>query len=252
MMIYGLHSVGARLRHHPHSVKQLYFQTSQTVVNPRLTALEQTARAAKIDVHWLAAERLNKMVPHQANHQGVVCECEAVGERYLSLADLLEQHENAAVHLLALDQVNDPHNLGACLRSADAFGAQAIIIPKDRSAGLSEAVVRAASGAAETVPLLVVTNFARALAQISDADINVTGLAGEAEQVLWDYPLSPRQCWVLGGEAQGLRRLSRERCHQLVKIPMQGAVESLNVSVCAALCLAHTAQGVYREKMTRP
>jgi 23S rRNA (guanosine2251-2'-O)-methyltransferase len=248
MFLYGLHSVGARLRHHPQSVSRLFCVSTHAQANSRINALAQLARQGSIAVEWISAERLSGLIPRGVNHQGVICECESIAERYLSLEDLLQQHESSPLLLLALDQVHDPHNLGACLRSADAFGAQAVIIPKDRSAGLSEAVSRSAVGAAETVPLIVVTNFSRALAMLAESRVAVTGLAGEATTILWDFVPHARQCWVLGGEAQGLRRLSRAHCDSLLQIPMQGAVESLNVSVCAAICLAHSAKTAWQQR----
>ena len=141
--------------------------------------------------------------------------------------------------LLVLDGVTDPHNLGACLRNADAFGAQAVIVPKDRAVGLNATVAKAASGAAETVPVITVTNLSRTLAELKKRDIWVLG-ADEGGESLFESDVTGPIAWVLGAEGQGLRRLTRERCDRLVGIPLSGAVESLNVSVAAGICLYAT------------
>ncbi len=141
--------------------------------------------------------------------------------------------------LLVLDGVTDPHNLGACLRSADAFGAQAVIVPKDRAVGLNATVAKAASGAAETVPVIAVTNLARTLAELKKRGVWVLG-ADERGESLFDADVTGPIAWVLGAEGEGLRRLTRESCDRLVGIPLAGAVESLNVSVAAGICLYAT------------
>ena len=142
--------------------------------------------------------------------------------------------------MLVLDGVQDPHNLGACLRVADAMGAHAVVVPKDRAAGLNATVRKVASGAAETVPLVTVTNLARSLREIKEAGIWVVGAAGEAQSDLFTAKLDGPIAWVLGAEGEGLRRLTRETCDQLVRIPMFGSVESLNVSVASGICLYET------------
>ena len=141
--------------------------------------------------------------------------------------------------LLVLDGITDPHNLGACLRSADAFGAQAVIVPKDRSVGLNATAAKAASGAAETVPVITVTNLARTLADLKERGVWVLG-ADERGESLFSADVSGPVAWVLGAEGQGLRRLTRETCDRLIGIPLAGAVESLNVSVAAGICLYAT------------
>jgi 23S rRNA (guanosine2251-2'-O)-methyltransferase len=142
--------------------------------------------------------------------------------------------------LLVLDGVQDPHNLGACLRVADAMGAHAVVVPKDRAAGLNATVRKVASGAAETVPLVTVTNLARSLREIKEAGVWVVGTAGEAQGDLFTAKLDGPTAWVMGAEGEGLRRLTRETCDQLVRIPMFGSVESLNVSVASGICLYET------------
>jgi 23S rRNA (guanosine2251-2'-O)-methyltransferase len=157
---------------------------------------------------------------------------------YVTLDDVFADLVEPAL-LLVLDGVTDPHNLGACLRNADAFGAQAVVVPKDRAVGLNATVAKAASGAAETVPLIAVTNLARALADLKTRGVWVFG-ADQRGDSLHDADLDGPIAWVLGAEGQGLRRLTRDTCDRLIAIPLSGAVESLNVSVAAGICLYAT------------
>jgi 23S rRNA (guanosine2251-2'-O)-methyltransferase len=152
------------------------------------------------------------------------------------LDDVLDTLTEPAL-LLVLDGVQDPHNLGACLRSADAFGVHAVIAPKDRAVGINATVEKVACGAAQTVPYITVTNLARTLRELQERDIWVIGMDGEAETNLYDVQHTGAVAWVLGAEGEGMRRLTRETCDQLVRIPMQGSVESLNVSVSTGVCL---------------
>ena len=144
--------------------------------------------------------------------------------------------------LLVLDGVTDPHNLGACLRVADGAGAHAIVAPKDHAVGVNGTVAKVASGAAETVPYLMVTNLARSLGELKEYDIRIIGTSDDAEQTLWDLDLSGPVAFVLGAEGDGMRQLTRKTCDVLVRIPMAGAVESLNVSVASAVCLYEAAR----------
>jgi 23S rRNA (guanosine2251-2'-O)-methyltransferase len=171
----------------------------------------------------------------EAPHQGVVAIATAL-EQALTLDDVLAE-VNQDTLLLALDGVTDPRNLGACLRVADAAGVAAVIVPRDRSAGLTAVASKAASGAAESVALIAVTNLARAIDEMQDAGVRVIGAAAEAEQSLFDLDLTGPLAWVLGAEGAGLRRLTRERCDALARIPIRGHVESLNVSVATGVCL---------------
>ena len=170
-----------------------------------------------------------------ARHQGVAARVDAA-RRVQHLEDVLDTLEEPPL-LLVLDGVQDPHNLGACLRSADAFGVHAVIAPKDRAVGITATVEKVACGAAETVPYITVTNLARTLREMKERDIWVAGAAGEAEQDLNNFKHKGALAWVLGAEGEGLRRLTRETCDELVRIPMLGSVESLNVSVSAGICL---------------
>jgi 23S rRNA (guanosine2251-2'-O)-methyltransferase len=194
------------------------------------------ALAESLGVRVIPTEpaRLDGMA-NGARHQGVVARVNAQ-HKVLKLEDVLETMEGTAL-LLVLDGVTDPHNLGACLRVADAAGAQAVIAPKDRSASLNATAIKVASGAADTVPYVTVTNLARALKQMQEAGIWVIGAAGEAKQSLYDVDQTGPIAWVLGAEGDGLRRLTRDTCDVLAHIPMHGSVDSLNVSVATGVCL---------------
>ncbi|MDX5298967.1 MAG: 23S rRNA (guanosine(2251)-2'-O)-methyltransferase RlmB, partial [Gammaproteobacteria bacterium] len=171
------------------------------------------------------------------SHQGIIAEVLPLAEwQEDDLMAWLEKRE-AVPFLLILDGVTDPHNLGACLRSADAVGVQAVIVPKDKSAPLTPVARKVACGAAETVPLVRVTNLARCLRELQDAGVWLVGTAGEATQTLFDVDLRGPLALVMGAEGKGMRRLTREHCDTLVNIPMQGSVDSLNVSVATGVCL---------------
>ena len=231
----GFHAVSARLRAAPDSIERLYVDARRR--DGRMQRLRQDASAVGVDVVATDSEQLRALCG-EAPHQGVVAVAADIAQ-VLSLDDVL-----AAVRpdtlILALDGVTDPRNLGACLRVADAAGVDAVIVPRDRSAGMTPAALKAAAGAAESVPLIEVTNLARALEALADAGIRTIGAAGEASESLFDIDLSGPVAWVLGAEGEGLRRLTRERCDRLARIPLQGRVESLNVSVATGICLFET------------
>jgi 23S rRNA (guanosine2251-2'-O)-methyltransferase len=172
-------------------------------------------------------------------HQGVVARVQPLPQRH-SLDDILDDAHAAGAGpalVLALDGVTDPHNLGACLRTADASGVQAVIAPKDHAVGLNATVAKVASGAAETVPYLMVTNLARSLNELKERGLQVIGFADDVEMTLYDLDLTRPVALVLGAEGAGMRQLTRKTCDTLVRIPMQGAVESLNVSVACGVSL---------------
>jgi 23S rRNA (guanosine2251-2'-O)-methyltransferase len=180
-------------------------------------------------------ERLDGMT-HHARHQGVAARVEAMPlARHID--DVLDALSEPAL-LLVLDGITDPHNLGACLRVADAMGVHAVLAPKDRAVGINATVSKVASGAAETVPYITVTNLARTLRELKERNVWLYGADAAGEQDLYSTKLSGSLAWVLGAEGEGLRRLTRENCDVLVRIPMLGSVESLNVSVSAGICLA--------------
>jgi 23S rRNA (guanosine2251-2'-O)-methyltransferase len=230
--IHGFHAVQARLRNDPGSIFEIYVDSTRK--DPRMRDIVAAAERAKLRVMQVDEYRLNGMAG-SSRHQGVVARARPLQPR-ASLDDVLDALKEPPL-LLVLDSITDPHNLGACLRVADAAGAHAVIAPKDKSAGLSAAVLKVASGAAESVPYVVVTNLARALDEIKERSIWVVGAAEEAEADLYKAELPPAIAWVLGSEGEGMRRLTRERCDLLVRIPMHGQVESLNVSVAAGVCM---------------
>ncbi|MBS0511299.1 MAG: 23S rRNA (guanosine(2251)-2'-O)-methyltransferase RlmB [Proteobacteria bacterium] len=231
-LIYGFHAVSAKLRQAPESVFEVYLSGDRKDV--RVRKFVALAEAAGVRLTASEGERLDAMVGTR-RHQGVVARVDAT-RRELKLADVLDSLDENAL-ILVLDGVQDPHNLGACLRVADAAGAHAVVAPKDRAVGLNATAVKVASGAADTVPYVTVTNLARALREMQDAGIWVVGAAGEAEKSLYDIDQKVPIAWVLGAEGDGLRRLTRETCDELAQIPMHGTVESLNVSVASGICL---------------
>ena len=170
-----------------------------------------------------------------SRHQGVVARVAPLPHSH-SLDDTLDAVDGPAL-ILVLDGVTDPHNLGACLRVADGAGAHAVIAPKDHAVGISATVAKVASGAAETVPYFMVTNLARTLGELKERSIWIVGTAGEAEQTVYDMDLKVPTALVLGAEGDGMRQLTRKTCDVLARIPMRGAVESLNVSVASGVCL---------------
>jgi 23S rRNA (guanosine2251-2'-O)-methyltransferase len=231
-LIHGFHAVTAKLRHDPAGVREIYLAAGRQ--DARARDLAQLAEARGVRVATLDAVRLDGMAGG-ARHQGVVAKVSAQ-QKFLTIDDVLDGLAEPPL-LLVLDGVTDPHNLGACLRVADAAGAHAVIAPKDRACGLNATAVKVASGAADTVPYLVVTNLARSLREIKERGIWTIGAAGEATKDLYAIEQKGPLAWVLGAEGEGLRRLTRETCDELAKIPMYGSVESLNVSVASGICL---------------
>jgi 23S rRNA (guanosine2251-2'-O)-methyltransferase len=234
-LIYGLHAVLAAVRKHPGRVEGVWLAAGRS--DARIVEVEKAARAASLTIQRVSRDELDKMVEGM-RHQGAVARMRpgasgaVAGDFESFLAQLPPK-----VLLLVLDGVQDPHNLGACLRSADAAGAHAVIVPKDNSAPLSAVVRNVASGAAEAIPLYRVTNLARALRQLKEQGVWLIGAADDAETALFDADLAGPTALVLGGEGPGLRRLTQEECDVLVHIPMAGSVSSLNVSVAAGICL---------------
>lgn len=235
LTIYGFHAVTSRIRHQPKGVTEIYLERDRH--DGRASDLLKLAEAQSVRVIMADRQRLDGMVGH-TKHQGVVAKVEALAQ-FHDIHDVLEDLKEPAL-LLVLDGVQDPHNLGACLRVADGMGAHAVIVPKDRAAGLNATVRKVASGAAETVPFVAVTNLARTLRELQEAGVWVVGTASEARDDLFGAKLDGPIAWVLGAEGEGLRRLTRETCDQLVRIPMYGSVESFNVSVASGICLYET------------
>jgi 23S rRNA (guanosine2251-2'-O)-methyltransferase len=231
-LIFGFHSTLAKLRHDPGAVREIYVDAARTM--PGCATCSAHAEFAGVRMLPVASARLEAMAPG-ARHQGVIATVDAT-QRHVTLDDVLDTLDEAPF-LLVLDGIQDPHNLGACLRVADAVGAHAVIAPKDRAVGLTQTAVKVASGAAETVPYITVTNLARTLRELKERDIWVIGTDAEASEDLYAARWPSRLRLGARCEGEGLRRLTRETCDQLVSIPMLGSVASLNVSVATGVCL---------------
>ena len=230
--IVGINPVEGALANDPSRVREILVE--QGGHNPRIAELVSEAKRLGVRVQLRPRAMLDKVSGH-ARHQGVAAQYEVpAAKSEHDLADLLQAED---VLLLVLDGVTDPHNLGACLRSAAAAGATAVVVPRDRAVGITPVVRRASAGAVDRVPLVEVTNLARTLHDIKDAGIWLTGFAGDAPASLYDVDLTGKVALVLGGEGEGMRRLTREACDHLARIPMPGAMESLNVSVATGIAL---------------
>lgn len=234
--VYGLHAVRAVLRQGDIPVSRAWALDSRH--DPKLESLIGEVQAQGVKVERVPRRELDRLAPN-ARHQGIMLELPGGVAAAVSEQDLEGFLATAKppILLLVLDGVTDPHNLGACLRSADAAGVQAVILPKDKSVGITPVVRKVACGAAESLPIFSVTNLARTLRTLQDAGIWIYGAAGEAEQTLYDIDFKGNVALVLGAEGGGMRRLTREHCDGLVKIPMAGTVESLNVSVATGVLL---------------
>ena len=230
-VVFGFHAVQAQLRADASAVIEIFVDEARQ--DARAKDLVALAERAGVKLMRVNAKRLDGFAGG-GRHQGVVARVEPKKLSH-SLDEILEVVEKPL--LLILDGVTDPHNLGACLRVANAAGAHAVVAPKDRACGITAVVSKVASGAAEITPYLMVTNLARTLAEIKERNIWVVGADERAEKSLYQADLPDSIAWVLGAEGEGMRRLTRESCDFLARIPMSGAVESLNVSVSAGVCL---------------
>lgn len=234
-LIYGIHAVEAVLRNQQENVLQVFVQQGRN--DNRIKKLLNIAKNSGINIQAISNDKLKEKCP-KARHQGVVAEIRLSKTAALSLDDVLDKDQ---LLLLVLDEVQDPHNIGACLRTADAVGVDAVIVSKNRSPALTPVIRNVASGAAESVPYIMVSNLARALEKIKQKNVWVIGTSGDSGQTIYDASknLSSSQslALVMGSEGKGMRRLTHEACDELVSIPMQGSVESLNISVATAVCL---------------
>ena len=231
-VLFGFHAVGVRLKTAPKSIIEILFEPTRR--DARMRQFLERANEAGVRLIEADGLRLAKLAGSHG-HQGVVARVEPVPQIH-SLDDLLDAVTGPAL-LLVLDGVTDPHNLGACLRVADGAGAQAVIAPKDHAVGVNATVAKVASGAAETVPYFMVTNLARTLNELKERNIWIIGTAEDAPKTLYQVDLKGPVALVLGAEGEGMRQLTRKTCDELISIPMQGAVESLNVSVASGVCL---------------
>lgn len=231
-ILFGFHAVTSRLRTRPDSIQELYVDAARR--DGRAKELLARARAASVRIVEADALRIQRLAGTD-RHQGVAARVTAV-QLDTNIESILATAAEPAL-LLVLDGVQDPHNLGACLRIADALGVQAVIAPKDRAVGMTPVVAKVASGAAETVPYIQVTNLVRFLGELQELGVWILGADQDGDALVSQADAKGPVAWVLGAEGEGLRRLTRERCDALVRIPMQGTVGSLNVSVAAGICL---------------
>jgi 23S rRNA (guanosine2251-2'-O)-methyltransferase len=249
-LIYGLHAVEAAIRNQPENVLQIFVQQGRN--DNRIKKILSLARNSGLSVQVISNDSLKEKCP-RARHQGVVAEIRRSKSSTVSLDKILEK-ENLL--LLVLDEVQDPHNIGACLRTADAVGVDAVIVSKNRSPALTPVIRNVASGAAETVPYIMVSNLARALDQMKQQNIWLIGTSGDAQQTIYgasnNLTANQSVALVMGSEGRGMRRLTREACDELVSIPMQGSVESLNISVATAVCLYEIRRQQQESKQARP
>ena len=232
LYIYGFHPIAKMLQHKPESCLVLICTESK---NPRLISLIARVKELRLPIRVESKTVLNDLVGSD-KHQGCVMHYVASTSGITSIEQCLAEMHNQSLFLV-LDGVQDPHNLGACLRTANGAGVDAVIIPKDRSAKLNATVSKVAAGAAESTPLLEVTNISRCLKDLKHAGVSIYGTSGEAKSSLYNFEYQNPVALVMGAEGDGLRRLTMEQCDHLIKLPMHGSVESLNVSVATGVCL---------------
>jgi len=231
-VLFGFHAVTVRLKTAPKSVLEVHVDATRR--DQRMRSFVERVREAGAKIVDSDDERLQRLAG-TPRHQGVAARVETLAQSH-SLDDTLDAVAGDPL-LLVLDGITDPHNLGACLRVADGAGAHAVIAPKDHAVGLNATVAKVASGAAETVPYLMVTNLARTLNELKERDIRIVGTSDRAEHSLYEVDLAGPLALVLGAEGHGMRQLTAKTCDLLVRLPMRGAVESLNVSVASGICL---------------
>ncbi|HPX88874.1 MAG TPA: 23S rRNA (guanosine(2251)-2'-O)-methyltransferase RlmB [Methylophilaceae bacterium] len=234
-ILFGFHAVLSRLRQHAASVQEILIDRDR--VDARMKDLLKMAELSGVRTMEVERSRLDGMAGMNGRHQGVIARVVDTPIPYKDIHDILESDLTEPPLFLILDGVEDPHNLGACLRVADAMGVHAVIAPKDRAVGLNATVRKVACGAAETVPFIAVTNLARTIRELKEAGVFVVGTTMDAPSNLLNTKLDGPIAIVLGAEGDGLRRLTIENCDALVTIPMFGSVESLNVSVASGICL---------------
>jgi 23S rRNA (guanosine2251-2'-O)-methyltransferase len=239
--IYGFHAVLARIKQSPSSVHQVWLNESRQ--DKRMQGIVDILQQHKIKYILTKVDELHKLVSKDASHQGVVAQVDEINLD-TDLDSILDKLEltNKKAHILILDGITDPHNLGACLRVADAAGIHCIIAPKDNSASLSAVVSKVASGGAENIPYILVTNIARTIKHLQDRGVWVIGTSDKTESTIYDNSinLDIPIAWVMGAEGSGIRFNVQKQCDFLVSIPMHGSVSSLNISVATAICLYET------------
>jgi len=235
--IFGIHVVQSVLDKNPDEITGLCLQDNYTK-NRKLSSIAKQAKQASINVSVLKRKQLDEYVPN-ANHQGVVAFVDSARAALVEgdLESIIEAVSEKIPLILILDQIQDPHNLGACLRTAKAAGVDVVIAPKDSSVSITSVVKKVACGAAETLPYIQVTNLARTMKKLQDLGVWITGTSLDTDKVIYDVDYKGATAFVIGGEGKGMRRLVKEHCDYLVKIPMPGDMESLNASVATGVCL---------------
>ncbi|MBE9532891.1 MAG: 23S rRNA (guanosine(2251)-2'-O)-methyltransferase RlmB [Proteobacteria bacterium] len=238
-LIFGLHAIQAALELPTTRVTEILLADERD--DARIDSIIEAAKPHGLKPQKVTREELDEMMP-DVQHQGAIARCRPLGN--LDETDLFKLLDGLDVppFLLILDCVQDPHNLGACMRTAEAAGAHAVIAPKDRASGLTGTALKVSSGAAERLPFIQVTNLARVLRELQQNGVWIVGTSGECETSLFDADMKGPLAIVLGAEGRGIRRLTRENCDQVMFIPMQGGAESLNVSVAAGVCLFEAAR----------
>lgn len=250
-ILVGFHAVQARLRVDAASLKSVYFDPSRR--DRRMgDFLKQAEEVLGEKLHAADAERLHQLAGHD-RHQGVVALAEklTISRTITEVIEDLESSQNKALFLV-LDGITDPHNFGACLRVADGAGVDAVLVPKDRSASINATVSKVSSGAAEVIPVITVTNLVRSMREMQAAGVWLIGTDDQAEKSIYDLDLTGSIGIVMGAEGEGMRRLTRETCDELVHIPMQGVVESLNVSVASGVCLYEVLRQRHHQDSKKP
>jgi 23S rRNA (guanosine2251-2'-O)-methyltransferase len=231
---YGFHTVLDLLKNHPEKISRLFLKKDK--IDQRAQEIIDRAQENNISIEYWSNEKLNQLLPGE-NHQGMIAQVKKPTLSKTIDLETIVKERGANLLLLILDGIQDPHNLGACLRSSDAFSVDAVIIPKDQSVSLTPTVYKVASGAAENIPVITVTNLAQTLRYLKKNDIWIYGATEEGADNLYQIKFNNPTALVLGGEDRGLRRLTKEHCDVLFKIPMAGKVPSLNVSVATGICL---------------
>ena len=233
-IIYGFHSITSLIRIDPLSIKEIFIDEYRT--DGRVSDLMKLNEIHRIQYHLSNKDRLDGFVASQ-KHQGVVAKIYEVKDKYVTIEDIVEVDKSGPLLLLILDGIEDPHNLGACFRVADAMGVSAIVCPKDNAVGLNATVRKVASGGAESVPFVVVTNLARTIRYLKDNGIFIYGTDDTSDKSLNQINFNGSIALIMGSEGKGMRRLTKDLCDDIFSIPMLGNVESLNVSVASGICL---------------
>ena len=232
---FGFHSILSLIRVNPSKIVEIFLDDKRD--DSRMRDLKNLLDEKNIKYHLYSPERLDQLLPKE-KHQGVIARVSDKGEKFYTLEDIVEKDNDKDLLILILDGIEDPHNLGACFRVADAMGVSAIVTPKDNAVSINATVRNVACGATETVPFVTVTNLKRAIDYLKQNHFFIIGTEQETTNSLYTTDLKGQLALVMGSEGSGMRRLTRESCDLLITIPMMGSVESLNVSVATGICLS--------------